>query len=225
MDENHIPCAGVYHLFDQSNTRDLHYESSDQCYHPCLEQPCPDRYKKFDSDDTTDKLFKPRSIQAAWILESTPNPTNEWIRDLASNHNSDNEEDEEDDPLDDPNDHTITLDQAPDSNTDMSATMTVTTTGQAAAPAPPTGNPPAPPAGPPGGPPAPPPGGPPGPPPGPRATRRTTRWASSRTSGPSPSLSHRSRYPGSRYPDANSHDRHDYAYPRGHPTTKPAAGP
>lgn len=70
MDENHIPCAGVYHLFDQSNTRDLHYESSDQCYHPCLEQPCPDRYKKFDSDDATNKLFKPRSIQAAWILES-----------------------------------------------------------------------------------------------------------------------------------------------------------
>ena len=96
MDENHTPCAGVYHLFDQSNTRDLHYESSDQCYHPCLEQPCPDRYKKFDSDDATDKLFKPRSIQAAWILESIPNPTNKWIRDLASNHNSDNEEDEED---------------------------------------------------------------------------------------------------------------------------------
>lgn len=96
--------------------------------------------------------------------------TNEWIRDLASNHNSDNEEnkeDEEDDPLDDPNDHTITLDQAPDLNTNMSATMTATTTGQAAAPAPPTGNPPAPPAGPPGGPPAPPPGGPPAPPPGP----------------------------------------------------------
>lgn len=221
MDENYAPCAGVYHLFDQSNTRDLHYERSDQRYHPCLEQPCPDRYKEFDPDDATDKLFKPRSIQAAWILESIPNPTNEWIRDLASNHNSDNEENEEDDPLDDPNDHTITLDQTPD--TDMSATMTTTTTGQAAAPAPPTGNPPAPPAGPPGGPPPPPPGGPPAPPPGPPGGPPGGPPAGQ--AAPTPLSPTEVAILALATQMQNSHDRHDYAYPRGHPTTKPTAGP
>lgn len=125
MDKTHEPCAGIYHLFDQSNICDLHYESSDKLYHSCIEQPCPNQYKEFDPNDTTDKLFKPQSIQTAWILESTPNPTNEWIRNLTSNHNSNNEEDEENDP----NDHTVTLNQTPNLNTNMSTTMTVTTAG------------------------------------------------------------------------------------------------